>query len=274
MKLNTIIKKNQGLKNKIQKLHQEGANLKVSQKTKVNLSNNLDTILKDKNSEIKVDKNSILKKSGLGNINVADNYELESNTKRHEIKVGDNTKLKESSCAVTELSFINDSAIKGGYRVVSTISERDAIDCCYRKLGMVVVVVGTDYSFKEYTIRQSNVCNNDNWEELVVLDGDVILEDNYDELGEDVTTQQELNQLFKDILLSISTNTGGGDKNYVHDQIEPSKIWVINHTLNKKVSVTITDTAGTVVEGKVTVNNGSKVTVEFNFPFNGEAILN
>ena len=64
------------------------------------------------------------------------------------------------------------------------------------------------------------------------------------------------------------------DANYVHDQAIPKSIWTINHPLNKKVSVTITDTAGTVVEGQVTINDGNKVVIEFNFPFSGEAILN
>lgn len=64
------------------------------------------------------------------------------------------------------------------------------------------------------------------------------------------------------------------DANYIHDQAVPKSVWTINHPLNKKVSVTITDTAGTVVEGQVTINNGNKVVIEFNFPFSGEAILN
>lgn len=68
--------------------------------------------------------------------------------------------------------------------------------------------------------------------------------------------------------------SGGGDRNFIYTQIQPDTIWTVEHPLNKKVSVTVTDTAGTVVEGKVTINNGSKVVIEFNFPFNGEAILN
>ena len=68
--------------------------------------------------------------------------------------------------------------------------------------------------------------------------------------------------------------SGGGDRNFVYTQIQPSSVWTIQHNLNKKASVTIVDTAGTVVEGKVTVSNGSQIIIEFNFPFNGEAILN
>lgn len=64
------------------------------------------------------------------------------------------------------------------------------------------------------------------------------------------------------------------DKNYVYSQITPASTWVINHDLNKKASVSITDSAGTVVEGMVTINNGSTVVVQFNHPFSGEAILN
>ena len=64
------------------------------------------------------------------------------------------------------------------------------------------------------------------------------------------------------------------DANYVHDQAQPSSIWIINHPLNKKVSVTITDTAGTVVEGQVIINDNSQVIITFNNPFSGIAVLN
>ena len=64
------------------------------------------------------------------------------------------------------------------------------------------------------------------------------------------------------------------DANYVHDQAQPSSIWTINHPLNKKVSVTITDTAGTVVEGQVIIKDNSQVIVTFNNPFSGIAVLN
>ena len=64
------------------------------------------------------------------------------------------------------------------------------------------------------------------------------------------------------------------DANYVHDQAQPSSIWTINHPLNKKVSVTITDTAGTVVEGQVIINDNSQVIITFNNPFSGIAVLN
>ena len=64
------------------------------------------------------------------------------------------------------------------------------------------------------------------------------------------------------------------DANYVHDQAQPSSIWTINHPLNKKVSVTITDTAGTVIEGQVIIKDNSQVIITFNNPFSGIAVLN
>ena len=47
-----------------------------------------------------------------------------------------------------EKIVINDSIIKGGYHVVKTIFDRNNIDCCYRKKGMKVLVVGDDLSQK------------------------------------------------------------------------------------------------------------------------------
>lgn len=67
---------------------------------------------------------------------------------------------------------------------------------------------------------------------------------------------------------------GGGDKTWIHDQHQPSATWTIDHTLYKKVSVTIQDTAGTQVMGEIVENTGTKVVIKFNFPFSGFAYLN
>ena len=85
---------------------------------------------------------------------------------------------------------------------------------------------------------------------------------------EDVTG---LEKVIEDLQDEIQNNS---DKNYVYVQGMSSDTWEIHHPLNKKVSVSILDTAGTVVEGQVTINNGSLVVVEFKYPFSGEAVLN
>ena len=178
--------------------------------------------------------------------------------------------------------LVDDGIIKGGYRVVSTIEQRDNIDCCYRKLGMMVMVVGSDLSFTEYVLT-GETCSNEGWvpyqidgNDVLVLEEDVVLTEDYSILApeEQIKTQKDLNKVLKAILEDLINYTPSGDKNWVHDQFTPASTWVINHPLNKKVAVTVTDTAGTEVEGKITLNNGNKVTIEFNFPFSGEAVLN
>lgn len=325
----------------------------------------LSKIIKNNNS-LKTQIKSALKQSG--SISVKDNYSL---IPSGQIKI-DSDKLTTPIHSETQqktTTLVDDSKVKGGYHVLNTIEERDTISCCYRKQGMKVVVVGPDFSFKEYVLKTSN-CDENTWEEIRVNvdvdESEVSLIEDYSELGPDIQSQMELNTILKNLLLQLQqdiqevevptktsdlqndgedgvnpfitaqdipeqvksdwNSTAGPsqilnkpiklsqfdndtrfitidevpkvdvstkaetdasniddhlhiwqqkiDANYVHDQAVPKSIWTINHPLNKKVSVTITDTAGTVVEGRVTINDGNQVVIEFNFPFSGEAILN
>lgn len=105
------------------------------------------------------------------------------------------------------LPYIDDSVIKGGYHVVKNISERDSIDCCHRKLGMKVLVIGEDLSFKEYVLKSSS-CKENIWEEVdvTVEEDDVTLVEDYSELEENLTTQKELNLVLKQLILNLQTN--------------------------------------------------------------------
>lgn len=111
-----------------------------------------------------------------------------------------------------EITWLNDAYVKGGYHVVKTIEERDAIDCCYRKQGMLVVVVGEDLSYKEYRLL-SDDCENDEWFEItidVVIDeSEVVLIQDYTEIGEDITNQMLLNLAFKDLILQLGVEISG-----------------------------------------------------------------
>ena len=81
----------------------------------------------------------------------------------------------------------------------------------------------------------------------------------------------------QDFIDSLKGDQGedGGDKNYIHDQFNPSTVWNITHNLNKKPSVTVVDTAGTVVEGMVDyLGSTSQLKITFNYPFSGYATLN
>ena len=102
--------------------------------------------------------------------------------------------------------YINDDIIKGGYRVVKTIVDRNNIDCCYRKKGMKVLVVGDDLSFKEYILKTDN-CKENIWEEVDVKveENEVFLIEDYSELSENLTTQKELNLILKQLVLNLQT---------------------------------------------------------------------
>lgn len=61
---------------------------------------------------------------------------------------------------------------------------------------------------------------------------------------------------------------------YVYDQIISSKIWVVNHTLNKFPSVSVVDSGGSLVMGDITYINTSQLKISFNYEFSGKAYLN
>lgn len=316
----------------------------------------LSTVIKNNNG-LKSKINSQLKTLNSNNVKIDTNLKIDGNTNKSittsldtNLVSGDNiniptidrvisSSLKKVSIESTNPPIINttnpgeridDGRLVGGYRVVRTIRERDAIDCCFRKTGMKVVVVGLDLSFKEYVLTSEDLCVNE-WKEVVetvdttVDESQVILVGDYTNTKEDLRTQQDLNKFLVEFLLALQEeipqatsqliNDGEdgenpfitevdvenkaevsasnltednveswrevlnikesvNDKNYVHDQFTPTDIWDIPHPLNKKVSVMITDTAGTVMEGEIIINDGSLVTIKFNSPFSGEAILN
>lgn len=69
-------------------------------------------------------------------------------------------------------------------------------------------------------------------------------------------------------------NVGSGDKTYTHTQASPSTTWNINHGLDKRSSVTIVDSANTVVYGDVSYVDNNNITITFNKAFSGKAYIN
>lgn len=65
-----------------------------------------------------------------------------------------------------------------------------------------------------------------------------------------------------------------GDKDFVYIKSTPNKIWEITHNLDKYPSVTIVDSAGSVVMGDITYTSKSTLTVTFSAAFSGKAYLN
>ena len=64
------------------------------------------------------------------------------------------------------------------------------------------------------------------------------------------------------------------DKTYRHIQGVSSSTWVVEHNLNKYPSVTVQDSAGSIVIGEITYNNKNTITLTFSGAFSGEAHFN
>ena len=66
---------------------------------------------------------------------------------------------------------------------------------------------------------------------------------------------------------------------YTHNQSSTSNTWVITHNLNKYPSVTVIDSADTIVQGTIVYNSANQLTVTFfsgtsALAFSGKAYLN
>lgn len=84
-----------------------------------------------------------------------------------------------------------------------------------------------------------------------------------------VVNQDSPNQVKIKLVAPIAGNT----RRHVHMQSTASTEWTITHSLGGKPSVTVVDSANTVVIGEVTYNSNSQVTVTFTAPFSGYAYL-
>ena len=73
---------------------------------------------------------------------------------------------------------------------------------------------------------------------------------------------------------TITNNIFTGDANFVHDQGVAASQWVVSHNLAKFCSVTVIDTANSVVIGQVTYNSLNQITLTFKSAFAGKAYFN
>lgn len=68
--------------------------------------------------------------------------------------------------------------------------------------------------------------------------------------------------------------TQQADKNFVYTQNIPDDVWTIVHTLNKFPSVSVKDSAGTLVLGQIDYIDTTTIKITFSGSFSGVAILN
>lgn len=76
-------------------------------------------------------------------------------------------------------------------------------------------------------------------------------------------------------LVVVRSGSGGSSntRRHTHSQSTASAQWTITHTLGGKPSVTIVDSAGTVVIGEVQYNSNTQISVYFSSSFSGYAYL-
>jgi hypothetical protein len=92
------------------------------------------------------------------------------------------------------------------------------------------------------------------------------------ESGEFYGPKTDLGWLDEPFFTAVTTVTQQNER-HVHPQGSPSATWTITHVLGGRPSVTVVDTAGTVVIGEVTYNSNTQVTVTFTSAFSGFAYL-
>ena len=80
----------------------------------------------------------------------------------------------------------------------------------------------------------------------------------------------------QDYFISLLTYQVGEtvDKNFVYTQNVASATWVVTHNLNKFPSVSVVDSANTLVNGQVEYNSINEVTISFRAAFTGKAFFN
>ena len=64
------------------------------------------------------------------------------------------------------------------------------------------------------------------------------------------------------------------DKTFACTQRTPASVWIIEHNLNKFPSVTVADSADSVVIGDIQYIDVNNLTITFSAPFSGMAYLN
>lgn len=83
-----------------------------------------------------------------------------------------------------------------------------------------------------------------------------------------------INQNFAKIKMAVDEMLAPKVERYVHVQNEASSIWVVDHQMGRYPSVTVVDSAGTMVFGEVVYDNENQVTITFTAAFSGKAYLN
>lgn len=155
----------------------------------------------------------------------------------------------------------------------------DKEDCGY---GAEVIGRFNDYDDSELlTQNDDNLTNNNDIPYTVRADGEKVRISDLtvvttinssdkllvsDQNGEHLITMDSLTDYLGTHIIT--------DKHFEYTQATPSSTWEIEHNLGKEPSVSVVDSAGTIVEGDCEYVNTNKVILSFSSAFSGKAYLN
>lgn len=91
---------------------------------------------------------------------------------------------------------------------------------------------------------------------------------NEDTANKVIVNQDAPNQ----VVVRLAANAGN-TRRQVYSQPVPSTTWNITHSLGGRPSITVVDSAGTVVIGEITYISDSQITASFTAAFSGFAYL-
>jgi hypothetical protein len=77
-----------------------------------------------------------------------------------------------------------------------------------------------------------------------------------------------------EINVSVAGVISTKDSHYTHNQNSVSDTWSVTHNLGKKPSVTVVDSADTVLYGAVLYTNNNSLTITLSAPTSGKAYMN
>lgn len=76
------------------------------------------------------------------------------------------------------------------------------------------------------------------------------------------------------IQIAAGVSSGGEDLHYTHTQSAASSTWNVAHNLDKKPSVTIVDSADTVLHGSIEYTDNNNLVITLSAPTSGKAYIN
>lgn len=88
-----------------------------------------------------------------------------------------------------------------------------------------------------------------------------------------MTNEQNL----QDFVVAVATdikNLNEKTDTFVFSQMIPSDVWTIVHNKNTHPSVSVVDSAGTVVNVQITYQDNNTVIINSSYSFSGQAFLN